>query len=421
MAKRGFFAELAHQQRLAEKRREQEARAAARAHAAAVRKAEQAQRQAEQARVRAQKAAVADQKRAVAEAKRLHLEAMQAEVESRNAELGERYEQLDTLLAATLDVDDHVDLEALRVVAEHPPFARTDLEVELAPPPPIQPPPEPQWVEPAPPKGLSGAFGGKKRHEATRTAAWQEYQANHQAWQQEVARIPALQLEQMQAHQAAESHRLEELARARTFYDQECAARQAEVDETNRSLDELIAGLAVGAAPQVQEYVSIVLSNSVYPDFFPVENDFEFDDQLHELTLRITMPAPDEIPTQKLFRYNKAQDEIAATDHPKKAIKDRYASLVHQVALRAVHEVFEADRTGCIQTISLTVSTDSIDPATGQIVTTPFVAFATDRERFEAIDLSLIVPKATLEHLGALVSKDPFGMVAIDTSKGVRG
>ena len=95
--------------------------------------------------------------------------------------------------------------------------------------------------------------------------------------------------------------------------------------------------------------------------------------------------------------------------------------LVHQVALRTLHEVLEADRRGCIDTISLTVATTGIDSATGQVATTPLVAVATDRATFEAIDLANVVPQATLGHLGAVISKNPHGLVAIDTSKGIRG
>ncbi|MCU1499010.1 MAG: hypothetical protein JWM47_2963 [Acidimicrobiales bacterium] len=420
MAKRGFFAEIQHQNQVAARQREQAAKAAARQHAAAVRKHEQAQRQAEQARKAAARASAADQKQAEAEAKRLHLEAMTAEVDSLNAQLANDYEDIDNLLAFTLAFDDFVDLETLRSTAEHPPFPRPDLEQPLAPPPPIQPPPEPQWVEPAVPTGLGGLFG-KKRHGEERAQAWADYSAAHQAWQAAVAQVPTLQLQQMQAHQQAEQQRESQLAGARATYDAECVERQRGIDETNRNLDELIAGLAVGAENAVQEYVSIVLGNSVYPACFEADHDFDFDSELRELTVRVTVPGPDEVPSVKAHKYTKGTDEITSTDLPAKAQKDRYASAVHQVAVRSLHEIFEADRTGIIRTISLTVGADSIDPATGQAKHTPLVAVAVDRDTFMTFDLTLVVPQATLQHLGALVSKNPYGLVGIDTSQGVRG
>lgn len=421
MAKRGFFAEIAHQNKVAARQREQAQRAAARQHAAAVRQAEQAQRQAEAARARASRASAAEQKRAEAEAKRLHLEARAAEVETLNTQIAEIYDELDTLLAWTLEFDDYVDLETLRVHAEHPPFDPQGLDQPLPPPPPIQPPPEPQWVEPAAPKGLSGAFGGKKRHEEARAEAWAAYQQQHQAWQAHVAQVPAMQLQQAQAHQAAEAERQQRLAGLRSFYDAECAQRETEAAQSNVSLDELIAGLEIGATGAVNEYISIVLGNSVYPDVLDVEHDYDYDAEFRELTLRVSIAGPDAIPKVKAYKYTKTSDEITSTDLAAKVQKDRYASIVHQVALRTLHEVLEADRRGCIDTISLTVATTGIDSATGQVATTPLVAVATDRATFEAIDLANVVPQATLGHLGAVISKNPHGLVAIDTSKGIRG
>ena len=78
---------------------------------------------------------------------------MEAEVERRNLELDEIYQEIDSLLAATLDVDDHIDLNTLRSVAEHPPFDRSDLETTIPAPRPIHDPPEPVGPPPAAPDG----------------------------------------------------------------------------------------------------------------------------------------------------------------------------------------------------------------------------------------------------------------------------
>ena len=125
----GFFAEMQHQNQLAAKRQAQAELAHAQANAAAQRQAEQARRQSERAMAQLARASAAEQKAAAREAKRLHEEARLAEVASLNAQLAETFDELDSILSATLDVDDFVDLEQLRVTAEHPPFTRTDLEV----------------------------------------------------------------------------------------------------------------------------------------------------------------------------------------------------------------------------------------------------------------------------------------------------
>jgi restriction system protein len=382
---------------------------------------ERAQRQAERAAAAAARASAAEQKAAEKEAKRLHEEARSAEVEALNAHLAELDDQFDSILSATLGVDDFVDLNSLRLTASHPPFPRAVLEVPTPDVPPISAPPEPVFVEPEPPKGLGSLFGGKKKHAAAVDLARAEFDARHAAWKVEAAAVPTRQLEQIQQRDALEEQRVRELQAARDAYESECQAREAEVAEANGRLDALIAGLEAGAHAAVQEYVGIVLGNSVYPDLLSVEHDYEFDTETRELTLAVLISPPERLPAEKTYRYVKAKDEISATALAKKDLKDRYAGIVHQVALRTLHEIFEADRAGQIQTITLEVGTETRDPATGLERRIVFVGVAAERNSFMAFDLNNVVPSATLEHLGAALSKQPFELVGIDGAPGVRG
>jgi restriction system protein len=159
----------------------------------------------------------------------------------------------------------------------------------------------------------------------------------------------------------------------------------------------------------------------VYPDWFEVDVEPTFDSATQELALLVTIFGPDQLPSVREHKYNRAKDEITSSALPQKDLKDRYASAVHQVAIRAFHEVFEADREGRIKTVALLVETEALDPGTGTMTRTSFVAAAADRETFLTFDLSKIVPLATLGRLNAVVSKNPFGLVGIDGTKGVRG
>ena len=321
-----FFAELQYQRQLADKGRQQAARAADRQRAAATRNAEQAHRQAERARSKAERASAAERRQADQEAQRLHDEAMHAEAAARNAQLESDYAEIDSILSATLGVDDFVDLEQLRTIAAHPPFDRTDLEQVIPRPAPLDAPPEPRYVEPgSAPKGLGGVFGGKKHHAERVAQAQADFAVEYQAWQAAASQLPVAQLQQMQEYQLREQQRVELLDQARRVYESECQQREAAAEDANRRLDELIAGLASNAEEAVQEYVAIVLSRSVYPDCFRVAHEFDFDSGSRELSLAVTVPAPAEVPSVKEYRYIKAKDEITATRLTQKDRKERYA------------------------------------------------------------------------------------------------
>lgn len=418
MARRGFFAELQHQSRVAACERERAERKAVQRHFAVVRQAEQAKKMSERAQNQLAKAADSERKRLEKEAREAHLAEMEAIVLERNVNLEQIYVEIDSLLASTLAVDDYVDLNTLRIEVTLPPFDRTDLEVPIPQPSHIPYPIKPYLVLPAPPSGLASFFGKKKHAEALANAQWVHEQALnewHGACRDVVTRRQ--NAEDKRVHD--EARRLDSLRVERERYIQDCAERESEAAINNRMLEELITNLGYGTTDAIQEYVSIVLSNSVYPDKFQVVHEFEYDPSTAELRLRVLVPGPSDIPAIKSYKYTKATDEIASTALSQKECRDRYTGAIHQVALRSFHEVFESDRRGLIKTISLEVGTNTIDPATGQKIYVPFVIAAAERETFLAFELSAVVPALTLARLGAAVSKNPYSLVAAERS-GVR-
>jgi restriction system protein len=260
---------------------------------------------------------------------------------------------------------------------------------------------------------------GKKSHEKAVADATVSHESRVAAWNAQIAQNAQIRQNLAAERDAKEAERLATLEAERSRYSAECTAREAAVAEYNQALETLRANLGYGAAEAIGEYVSLVFANSAYPADFPVEHDYEFDPASAELRLRVVVPGSDRVPSMNAYKYAKSADEITCTSLSQKACKDRYAGAIHQVALRSLHEVFEADRHAHIKTISLEVGTETIDPATGKDAYVLFVATGAERDAFLELDLANVVPTATLGHLGASVSKNPYGLVAADAS-GVR-
>lgn len=414
MAKRrGFFAEMQHQQRLADAR----AVAAMRAQTQASAQMQRAQAAQERANARLLRASEAERKQMEREARDAHVAARLAEVDELNELLNREYSEIDNLLAATLDIDDFVDLQLLKKTVVYPPFARVELKVPRPAPLPIPVPDQPRLREVESPKGL---FGKKKKLEEAQLEAQAEYQRALQQWEELRAGIPAREAELANQHAALERTRLDMLEAEQERYDAAIVRQEKEVAEHNAAIDTLIAGLGYGVPDAVQEYVGIVLANSVYPEVFNVEYDAIFDAETSELSLHVIVPTPDAVRSIKSFRYVKASDEIVETQLSKKDASDRYAGALHQIALRSLHEIFEADRRGLIQAISMQVGPNAKDPATGRDKFMPLIAVTSPRDKFMEFDLAGVVPSATLQHLGAAVSKNPAALTIVDVA-GVRG
>jgi restriction system protein len=409
---RSFLSTLEQLARAAERDARRRQRETERQH----REATRAQKAREKATKQAARSAAARRMELAADAKSAHIAAREAEVDALNAELEETYEEIDGLLAATLDIDDFFDLETLRRKTEHPSFSDTHLERPTATPATIQDPSKPVYIEPPPPKVL---FGKKKKHKTAIQAAREAHALANAKWHDELKTLASRREKLQKEFDRAEQKRLDDLNKAKALYSQKCAEREQEVAEFNSRLDSLIANLGYGDTKAVEDYFSIVFAYSVYPTTFGVVYEFEFEPSNAEFSLSVSIPPPSEVEQVKAYRYVKKNDEIAFTELSQKARKDRYSSAVHQVALRAIHEVFEADRKGLIKTVSLEVGTDTADPSTGKNGFIPLAAVAAERDAFLEFDLSAVVPKSTLGHLGASLSKNPYGLVPADTS-GVR-
>src|SRR3990172_9991692 len=108
MARRkGFFAAMAQASREAERQRQAQERAQMRA----IPVREQAQRAAERAHSASER-----------EARRFYAEAREQETLAQEAELESRRSALEAVLEATLNVDDYIDLDALKQPPYIPPF-----------------------------------------------------------------------------------------------------------------------------------------------------------------------------------------------------------------------------------------------------------------------------------------------------------
>jgi len=421
VAKRGFFAEVQHQARLAEQQQRRQVATHARELAASQRSAEQAQRAAERSYAAAVRMSAAEQKLAQAEAKRLHEESMKAQAELQTLEVTNQHNEIANILQATLGVDDFVDLETLRVVAQHPPFYRPDLQTPTPLPAAIPAPDQPIYQPPARPSGMSRVFGGNKKFDEATAVAQAQHAVLLQQWQEYSAQIPTRQAEQTQRWNEAEQHRQATLAQARAVYDAECLQRDNSARDENSRLDQLIAGLAHDEESAIQEYVGIVLGNSVYPDIFPVEHDYTFNVADHELTLTVSVPAPAELPTVKEVKFNRAKDQLQPVMLAQREQQLRYSTALACTALRSIHEVFEADRDHRIRTVSLTVQTVTIDPGTGRPAAIPLLSAAADRNIFTTYDLAQVDPLATLALMKATISKNPLTLTPINVARDVRG
>lgn len=190
-------------------------------------------------------------------------------------------------------------------------------------------------------------------------------------------------------------------------YQRRCAKADADAAAHNAEIDRFAAAFVGGEPAVVVEYFSMVLGNSVYPDDFPQQYRLAYVPESSQVVVEYHLPTLDVVPPVREYRYVKVRDEIASAARPPKEIKERYANLVAQVTLRTVHEIFEADRSGLVDTIVFNGIVDTTDPRTGASVQPCLVTLRTTRTAFGGLNLGMVDPNSCLQHLNASVSKRP--------------
>jgi restriction system protein len=360
-----------------QRERERQARAQQRAVVAAAKAAEQAKKAFERAQAWEQK-----------ERKRLYAEARQAEVDAMNEKVAGEVEGLESLLRATLDVDDYLDFETLKrlpVVPKFEPGALADAELPTAP---FSPPSQTGVTRFLP--------GASAKHEQEVAAARGEYE------EREAARANR------------ERKREEALRDARAAHEAETAEIKERAEAHDREVDAFHARFDAGEPEAIVEYFSLVLDASSYPEAFPKRHRVAFVPESKQLVVEYELPTVDDgVPTEKQYRYVRVRDAIEHTTRPAAQVKVLYSSVVAQIAIRTLHELFEADRHQHLETIVLNGYVNTVDPATGRPAAPHLVTVRTSRDAFMALDLRNVEPLACLKGLNASVSKSPSELLPV--------
>jgi restriction system protein len=415
LARRGFFAEIAHQQRLAEKDRLAGARLVAKQAEAQARAAKAHERMlATQARHEARMADLEASRRSYDAKQRL---LKQIEVE--NAAFTAQFNEIDSVLISALDAPPF-RVADLSVPAVHPPFDPGDLD-KMTPKPVYQAtPPEPVYQAPVAPQGLSKLFG-KKQYLEAEEAAKAKWRQDHAAWTKMAKEtVPAHNRKLQAAHEAAEKERISRLADARSEYEKQCAEREERARDDAKRVEEAAILVAGNDQQAVSEFVDAILENSRFPTAFEGSFDASYDAETREATVNLYVPDPGSLPKIKSQRLIASTGELRESICSQTEQKARYNNFVAAVTLRVLHELFRAEPSGVIETVSLVVGTETVDPATGQDRAFRFVGAAASRDDFLQFNLRHVEPAQTLAHLGAVVSKNAFALKPINDERGIR-
>jgi restriction system protein len=318
------------------------------------------------------------------EEKRLYFEGCVQEAKDKTEEVEAFVEEMRGLLAATLEVDDAIPFDSLREEESPRQFHAPNL------PEPMSPYEREFYLRRIRPMGfLEKIFGAKARFERETASAESAYDALMADYKQAIGERNRAIDKARAEHELAEQKRIEELRR-----------RNAEVDEF---------ALAYGAGEPkaIIAYCTMVLERSEYPEGFPQEFRIAYSAASKELVVDYELPIVGLVPTALEFRYVKAKDSIEEKPRKTSEVKDLFQDVVAAVAIRTLHEVFEADQGNHLAVAVFNGFVSTRDAATGQAIRPCLISVRSTKQAFAELDLAHINKRACLRNLGAQLSPQP--------------
>lgn len=309
-----------------------------------------------------------------------------ATAERKTARLSRRVEELQTILQAGLRHSGRLDFASLR---RQPRLPELNLGVLTSPVP------LPELLAPPPPGVVSRLLGGRRRYERELDAANQRYQN-------------ALAMAQQQ-----ERERQRQVAVKIIQHDAEVRRIQEEARQHNDALAALERGVAARDNTSVETYLERVLATVPLPVKFPRQAEVIFNPATEQAVVQFELPPRDVVPTLRAYQYVQKSDEERATNRPAKEVAALYRSVVSQVTLLCLRNLFQSDDK--IEAIGFNGHVHAVNPATGVREFPCMVSVHVERKVFLPDEnLRAVTAEACLQGLGAIISPHPYEHKAIE-------
>jgi restriction system protein len=352
--------------------------------------------QAEQARIRANDLAIKQElkRRALAdkEAKQQYIESRIQETEEANYELLCKLKEISSILEKTLNIDDKIQFDKLRIADEYHKFELpTNLQEEVAFTR------RDEYFSKLPkPSGIEKLVPG-----------WEK------RYQKRVEEAERLYKDYLEKYEKFVSERKAKIASLQQEYDVEKQAFELKKKQQNQDVDELETAYKNGDPAAVTAYCSMVLEHSSYTENFPKEFRIAYIPEPKELVVEYQLPDKSIVPAVTEYKYAKTKDVIEEKPRKTSEIKEIYQDVISAICLRTIHELFEADQCGHLEVIVFNGFVEVVDPATGKDIRPHLITIRTTVDKFKEVNLAKIDKKACLRNLGAQVSTRPDELVAV--------
>ncbi|MBF0534441.1 MAG: restriction endonuclease [Nitrospirae bacterium] len=184
-------------------------------------------------------------------------------------------------------------------------------------------------------------------------------------------------------------------------------------EEHNSKIDKFKQDYFDNISSAISEYCEIILSNSNYPEFITKEYKVFYVEDSGILIVDYFLPAPNILPNVKGVKYNKSSKEYKVICLSETEQQKLYDNTIYQIALRTIHELYNADIINALKSVAFNGLVKHIDKGIGKEVTACIISLQANKEIFSEINLSQVDPKMCFKKLKGVGSSNLTGLTPV--------
>jgi restriction system protein len=201
------------------------------------------------------------------------------------------------------------------------------------------------------------------------------------------------------------------LGQAKTMYIRERKDFLARQEAHNKAILAFRSRYEKGSPEAVERYVQMALERSTCPEGVTGDPDVQFDGHSNTLVINLWLPGLTDVPRVLEYSFIASRKAIKPVELKRKEFEALYDDIIHQIALRTVHEVFVADYATQVEAVVFNGWVRGTDRKTGKPFTSCILSCEAPRKQFMEFDLAHVSPKDCVRGLKGITA-GPLAMLA---------
>jgi restriction system protein len=168
-----------------------------------------------------------------------------------------------------------------------------------------------------------------------------------------------------------------------------------------------------GEPEAVLANAELILNASKYPDWVRKDFTIHYKPETKLLAVEFQLPTREDLPRLTKVTYVASRDERKEGHLSDGELNRLFDSVIYQLALRTIHEVFEGDTANALESVVFNGWITSVNRSTGRDETACIISIHARKDEFMAIDLGRVEPKACFKQLTGVAASKLSGLTPV--------